>query len=105
MNSLTKSQIAEQERLLRKLRVAEFIDCPDCHGMMIVDKGVYDYVICDTCSGTGRIYFNRKNRTPLDWWYSLPTWKRANYLAMAAFASTLLFIMLVVKIMEWRNLL
>jgi len=97
--NLTKSQIAEQDRLLRKLRVAEFVDCPDCYNGL-----TRQFDICETCGGCGRIYFERK-RNALDWWYSLPTWKRANYLGMAAFAGTLLFIMLVVKIMEWRNLL
>jgi hypothetical protein len=102
MQRLSQAEVAKQDKLLRSLRIAQFINCPDCDGQGFVDvrgprRGTLLECICETCNGTGRIHFDRKP-TLLDRWRKLPNWKRANLLTMAAFSGTILFILAVIKI-------
>ena len=81
MPVLTSSEIEHQNKLLRQLKIANFITCPSCHG-----RG-YDFedsvwTACDACFGSGRIYFQQQPWNVRDWWACLPAYKRRNYYAM-----------------------
>lgn len=99
---LTQAQVKQQDKLLRRLRIAEFITCPDCSGrgyndVRGLERGTLIECICNTCNGTGRIHFSQKPNL-LDRWRALPSWKRANIVTMAAFSGTLLAILAIMKI-------
>lgn len=67
------ARTAEEQKTLDKLRItAPFIVCPDCSGRGMDEKRQF---LCDTCTGVGRIYFDRE-RTLLDWWADLPIYQR-----------------------------
>jgi hypothetical protein len=97
---LTQAQIDKQNKMLRKLRIAEFINCPDCNGQgfeITYDEYPQGFEkICQLCDGVGRIYFNKK-KTLLDRWYTLPSWKRANIAAMFMFSGMLFIILGIMK--------
>jgi hypothetical protein len=67
---------------------APFITCPDCENR---DP------FCETCNGTGRVYF-AKERTVLDWWRDLSPKRRGQFIFAGAFVGALAFCIFVMWI-------
>jgi hypothetical protein len=92
---LSLAQIERQNRLLRKLRIAVCVDCPEC-------RGVQGNIDCYVCDGNGRITFEDRGTIQRlrDWWKALPTWKKANIVGMFAFFAGLILWLIGVNVSE-----
>lgn len=90
---------AKQTRFPAHARIsAPFINCPDC-----VNGTRKGYLYCDTCAGTGRIYFQYEpdfTTRIREWWQRLPGWEQRMYFGCVFILAASFIAVVIVQVMD-----